>query len=254
MRRLIRTASRLVLPSVAMPEIDNDGRRLFLGAAAASGLYFALPGRFADELTPTVRMTEGPFFPDKLPLDTDNDLLILNDKLTPAVGEIVHLTGRVLSRTGQPMRNALVEIWQVDSKGSYLHSQGDGGNGRDGNFQGYGRFLTDLEGRYYFRTIKPVPYSVGGTFRTPHIHVKVTRGETQMIATQLMFRGDADNDRDGPLQSIRDPKLRDTVLTDYVPVPNSKLGELQAGFDIVIGRTLEEMEDHTLAAPNGKRG
>ncbi len=254
MRRFIHSASRLVLPAETPSGLDTNGRRLFLGAAAATSLYFVTPGRFAEELTPTVKMTEGPFFPDKLPLDTDNDLIILNDELTPAVGEIVHLTGRILSRTGQPLRNTLVEIWQVDNRGSYLHSQGDGGKGRDGNFQGYGRFLTDLEGRYYFRTIKPVNYIVGNTFRTPHIHLKVSRGETELLATQLMIRGEADNERDGLLQAIGDPKLRETVLADFVPLPDSKIGELKAGFDVVIGRTLEEMEDHTLAPRDRRSG
>ena len=70
----------------------------------------ATPGLFADELTKTARQTEGPFYPNKLPLDTDNDLLRINDSLTPAVGKITHLTGRVLSTSGAPIRNAIVEI------------------------------------------------------------------------------------------------------------------------------------------------
>ena len=68
---------------------------------------------------------EGPFYPDKLPLDTDNDLLIINDGITPAVGEITHLTGRILDAKGNPVRNALVEIWQCDSNGAYLHTGSD---------------------------------------------------------------------------------------------------------------------------------
>src|SRR5688572_22002636 len=103
--------------------IHLPNRRLFLSAAAATAAYFTTPGLFADELVATVRQTEGPFFPDKMPLDTDNDLLILNDAMTPAVGEITHLTGRVLDIRGNPLRNAVVEIWQCDSQGAYLHSQ-----------------------------------------------------------------------------------------------------------------------------------
>ena len=146
--------------------------QLGLGAAAfaTSGLFAR--GAFAEELTRTPSQTEGPFYPDKLPLDTDNDLLIINDAITPAVGEVTHLTGRVLDAKGNPVRSALVEIWQCDSSGVYLHSR-SGGNvdKKDKHFQGYGRFLTGSDGGYYFRTIKPVPYPG----RTPHIHVKVTQ-------------------------------------------------------------------------------
>src|SRR5947199_10499937 len=80
---------------------------LVLGASA----YF-VPGALAEELARTPRMTEGPFYPPKLPLDTDNDLLVINDAITPAVGEVTHLTGRVLGPSGEPILNAVVEIWQ----------------------------------------------------------------------------------------------------------------------------------------------
>ena len=90
---------------------------LGLGAAA-----FATPGAFADELVRTPSQTEGPFYPDKLPLDTDNDLLVINDGITPAVGEVTFVSGRILDAKGDPVRNAVVEILQCDSNGAYLHS------------------------------------------------------------------------------------------------------------------------------------
>ena len=145
-------------------------RRGFLLGVAGGAALFTTRGLFAQALTQTAALTEGPFYPDKLPLDTDNDLLIINDSITPAVGEITYLTGRILSSTGEPLRNTFVEIWQVDAKASYLHTGGHGPAGPDANFQGYGRFLTDSTGQYTFRTVKPVPYSLGGTFRAPHIH------------------------------------------------------------------------------------
>src|SRR6059036_2218958 len=119
-------------------------RRQFLSrsllSAAAFGAAGALPRwAFAEELTRTPRQTEGPFYPDHLPLDTDNDLIIVNDALTPASGEVTHLSGRVLDSRGDPIRNVLVEIWQVDNNGVYLHS-GDKHAKRDPNFQGFGRF------------------------------------------------------------------------------------------------------------------
>src|SRR5688572_28933476 len=131
-------------------------RRGFLaGLGLAAGL-FAVPGAFAEELTRTPEQTEGPFYPDKLPLDTDNDLLVINDGITPAVGEVTWLSGRILDAKGDPIRNAVVEIWQVDNKGAYIHTGSDNGDRRDKNFQGFGRFLTGSTGEYLFRTIKPV--------------------------------------------------------------------------------------------------
>src|SRR6266550_3868016 len=107
-------------------------RRIFLGGLSLGALAFAAPGAFADELTKTPKQTEGPFYPDNLPLDTDNDLIIVNDGTTPAVGDITHLSGRILDARGEPIRNAMVEIWQVDNKGVYLHSK-DTHAGRDKN-------------------------------------------------------------------------------------------------------------------------
>src|SRR5436190_4862691 len=88
--------------------------------------WFTTPGLFAEELARTPRLTEGPFYPDKLPLDTDNDLIIVNNSATPALGEVTHLTGKVLSQAGEPIRDAVVEIWQVDHKGVYLRSRDSG--------------------------------------------------------------------------------------------------------------------------------
>ncbi len=92
-------------------------RRTFFRSSAAFGaLAFTVPGLFAEELSKTPRVTEGPFYPDKLPLDTDNDLLIINDGITPAVGEITHLSGKIFGIDGKPIQNATIEIWQVDGK------------------------------------------------------------------------------------------------------------------------------------------
>src|SRR5437773_4142188 len=139
-------------PMIVSP-IRPQPRRDFLRHAALGSLLFAAPGVFA-ELVRTPRQTEGPFYPDHLPLDTDNDLITVNDSLTPAVGEITHLSGRILDLKGNPVRNALVEIWQVDGKGVYLHTGDSGRRKRDANFQGFGRFLTSSSGEYYFRTVK----------------------------------------------------------------------------------------------------
>src|SRR5437016_3018510 len=111
--------------------LSSCTRRGFLGGMALGAVAFTSPGAFAEELLRTPAQTEGPFYPDKLPLDTDNDLLILNDAITPAVGTITHLTGKILDARGEPIRNAAVEIWQCDANGVYLHSRSDNGNNRD---------------------------------------------------------------------------------------------------------------------------
>src|SRR5437773_6719727 len=156
-------------------------RNFLVGSLALGGVTLLAPGVFAEELARTPRLTEGPFYPDRLPLDTDNDLVIVNNSITPAVGQITHLTGRVLGVNGSPIRDAVVEIWQVDNRGVYLHSADSGRRQRDTNFQGFGRCTTGTNGAYRFRTIKPVPY----TGRTPHIHVKVKKGTRELLTTQI---------------------------------------------------------------------
>lgn len=223
-------------------------RRHFLRYSSFAAAALATPGLFAEELVQTPSIGEGPFYPDKLPLDTDNDLIILNDSITPAVGEITHLSGRILSKTGQPIRNAFVEIWQVDHHGVYLHSGSNSAANRDSNFQGYGRFLTDSTGQYYFRTIKPVAYPG----RTPHIHFGVSRNGKRIFTTQMLIHGEKQNLKDGLFQRIRDPFQRESVQAKFKPMPDSKIGELAANFDIVLGVTPDEKELDEIQGGIGK--
>lgn len=214
-------------------------RRAFLrGAAIGVAGYsvarlFEVPGLFADELTLTPRQTEGPFYPDHLPLDSDNDLLIVGDHTTPAVGQITHLGGRLLTPGGEPIRGAVVEIWQVDSRGVYLHSSSSSRAPRDQNFQGFGAFVTGSTGEYRFRTIKPVRYPG----RTPHIHFAVKMKGREKWTTQCYVSGEPQNEQDSVLRGIRDPRARQSVIVDFAPVSGSRIGELSARFDIVPGFT-----------------
>jgi protocatechuate 3,4-dioxygenase, beta subunit len=205
-------------------------RRGFIGSLVMGAALFTVPGRFAEELVRTPRQTEGPFYPDKLPLDTDNDLLIINDSITPAVGEVTWLSGRILNARGEPVRNALVEIWQVDNNGAYLHSRSGNREKYDTNFQGFGRFTTGSTGEYSFRTIKPVRYPG----RTPHIHFAVKIKGSETFTTQCYIQGEPGNERDGILRGIRDPQARASVIVPFTPVKGSRIGELAARFDIVL--------------------
>jgi protocatechuate 3,4-dioxygenase beta subunit len=195
-------------------------------------------GACAEALIETAAQMEGPFYPDKLPLDTDNDLLIVNDQLTPAVGQVTYLSGRVLDLRGNPVRNAIVEIWQVDGKGVYLHSKSDSAAKRDANFQGFGRFLTGSRGEYCFRTVKPVPYPG----RTPHIHVIVKKGEKRLLTTQFYVRGEKGNEADMLYRGLADQKARDSITLDFAALKGSKIGELEARGDIVLGLAPDEGE------------
>lgn len=203
-------------------------------AGFAASPFFSVPGLFAEELTKTPPQTEGPFYPDKLPLDTDNDLLVINDGITPAVGTITYLGGRVLTPAGTPVRNATVEIWQADKNGVYIHSADAKRGGQDSNFQGFGRFLTNSKGEYFFRTIKPVPYGP----RTPHIHFAVYTGGKRVLTTQLYMEGEPQNQRDGIFTGLGESQKLCTAK--FNPLENSKIGELNCSWDIVIGSTPEQ--------------
>src|ERR671925_201416 len=98
--------------SVMKDSVLISSRRHLLRAIVLGAAAFSVPGAFAEELMRTPRQTEGPFYPNHLPLDTDNDLLIINDAITPAIGEVTHLSGRLLDAKGDPIKNALIEIWQ----------------------------------------------------------------------------------------------------------------------------------------------
>jgi len=223
-------------------------RRQFVQTATATSLFYTTAGLFAEQLQPSAQMGEGPFYPDRLPLDTDNDLLIINDSITPAVGTITHLRGTVRDTKGSPLRNAFVEIWQVDNSGSYIHSQSSNKAKSDKNFQGYGRFMTSSSGEYYFRTIKPVAYPG----RTPHIHIAVSTNGKRIFTSQILEKGNRSNETDGLYRRVPDPKLRETFLAEYKPVKNCPLGSVDAGFNVVLGHTVEENEDGTIKGAIGK--
>jgi protocatechuate 3,4-dioxygenase beta subunit len=227
--------------------VRRPTRRDFLSSGLALAAALAARGAFADELIRTPRLTEGPFYPDRLPLDTDNDLIIVNDAITPAVGEITHLTGRVLDASGGPLRGLTVEIWQCDANQVYLHTSDSEvkRDQRDRNFQGFGRFTTGSSGQYYFRTIKPVPYPGRPA---PHIHVKVKRGDRELLTTQMLIRGHAGNARDNVAGATRDLIDRELIMVDFKPIAGSKIGELAAHFEIVLGRTPDES-----TFPTGRR-
>jgi len=213
-----------------------SSRRRFFKQAAAAGvgsLLLNVPGAFAEQLVATPEQTEGPYYPPTLPLDTDNDLVIINSNLTSAVGQITYISGRILNRSGEPVRNAYMEIWHADNSGAYIHPSSIGYATRDQNFQGFGRFLTSSSGEYLFRTIKPGLY----TGRTRHIHFKVKVAGQPTLTSQLYILGEPQNTGDSVLTGIRDAAARSSVIVPFVPIENSTVGALAAKFDIVLSVT-----------------
>ena len=227
-------------PPQLSPRVFTITRRRFVRTAGLAAGLFVVPGAFAEELMRaplrrTAWVTEGPSYPEKLPLDSDNDLIIVSDSITPAVGEITHVAGRILDSRGDPIKNAVVEIWQVDHNATYLAEPGRRA-GFDPHFQGFGRFQAGSSGEYRFRTIKPIVYP--GRL-APHIHFKIKAPGRDPWTTQLYIKGYPNNQRDGIYRGIGDAKAQESVTMEFSPMKDSHIGELTAKFDIVLSFTAE---------------
>ena len=164
-------------------------RRIVAAALAAPACWLGARAEAAAAGRPTPAQTEGPFYPVAFPADADHDLL-RNGALDYPEGQPVWLEGTVTNLAGRPLAGAQVEIWQCDHAGHY-HHPGDGDQA-DRRFQGFGRVIVGNDGRYRFRTIRPMPYSG----RTPHIHLKVRLGTRELLTTQVYVAGDPGNPHD----------------------------------------------------------
>lgn len=199
-------------------------RGLLIGSAASLAAPAWLTPALAQPAgrTPTPSQTEGPFYPVSLPADSDADLL-RNGQARYGAGQPAWVDGTVVDLAGVPVQGAVVEIWQCDAAGHY-HHPGDGGRA-DPAFQGFGRVVVDRDGRYRFRTIRPVQY--GG--RTPHIHVKVRLDRVELLTTQLYVQGDPGNERDFLWRRLSEP-ARAAITVPFVSASDG----IRATFPIVV--------------------
>ena len=171
----------------------------------------------------------GPFYPVTLAPDTTGDLTANGAK-----GQILYVTGRVLSTAGEPVVGARVEIWQANAVGRYRHPNDDSTHPLDPAFNGYALLTTGADGSYRLKTIRPASYETSpGNFRPAHLHFTVT-SQREQLTTQMYFEGDAHNATDPFLQSARRKEM--LVVTPTAPLADMDPGSEHVQFDIVLMR------------------
>jgi len=177
----------------------------------------------------------------------DHDLKRQNEG--EPLGERMILTGQVLDGDGRPVRNSLVELWQANAAGRYVHAGDRHPAPLDPNFTGAGRCLTDDEGRYRFVTVKPGAYpwkNHDNAWRPAHIHLSLFgQAFRSRLITQMYFPGDPLFDQDPIFQSVRDPKAQQRLISSFDMETTEPEWALGYKFDIVLeGRNAKPMENH----------
>ena len=175
----------------------------------------------------TPSQAEGPYYPVEKPAERDNDLVVLEDAGRTAAGEILVFGGRLYDAAGMPVAGAVVEIWQTDDNGAYLHPRDPDSWRRDVNFQSYGEAVTGEDGGYSFRTIMPGSYAP----RPRHIHVKVRLGEQELLTTQFYFSNDPEVTADRIFAGAADDgKALIMVVEEGLDAAGNSILTRQAGY------------------------
>ena len=166
-------------------------------------------------LPKTLTERTGPVFGHSLVRKNDNDLTAQHEG--DPLGERIFVHGRVLDEDGRPVRGALVEIWQANAAGRYRHKVDDHDAPLDPNFTGAGRILTDDNGYYFFKTIKPGAYPWGNHYnawRPAHIHFSLFgSGILSRLVTQMYFPGDPLQPLDPIFNSVPDEAARKRLIS-----------------------------------------
>ncbi len=151
----------------------------------------------------TASQTVGPFFHNALIRDGENIMVSEQTR-----GELIWLRGQVFDGEGQPIPDAMLEIWQADAAGIFKHESDPQHAQADPNFAGFGRSGTDVNGAYWFRTIKP-----GARDTTPHINVRLfMRGLLIHLVTRIYFNDQTTNSSD-PVLNALDPQRRKSLIS-----------------------------------------
>lgn len=176
----------------------------------------------------TPSQAEGPYYPLQKPDDRDSDLTRVPGGAAQPAGQRLWLQGRVYDRNGQPMAGVLVEIWQTDDQGIYLHPGDANTARRDPNFQFYGEALTAADGSYSFLTIVPGEYEP----RPRHIHVKIKRDGRELLTTQFYFPDDLAASADDIFASAGD--AANALLVALQPASDEQGALLLGERDVVL--------------------
>lgn len=197
------------------------------------------PQYAAISLDQTVSEITGPVFGHTDIDAIDNDLLMNFARPGESpVGERIIVHGRVLDENARPVPNTLVEIWQANASGRYRHKKDSYLGALDPNFGGCGRTLTDDQGYYFFRTVKPGAYpwrNWVNDWRPAHIHVSVFgSGFTQRLITQMYFEGDPLIAKCPIVATIPDPAAVDLLIARLDMNATVPLDSIAYRFDIVL--------------------
>jgi len=194
------------------------------------------PSRPPIVLPQTLSEITGPLFGHETITETDHDLT--RQHAGEPLGQRIVVSGRVLDGEGRPVANSLIEVWQANAAGRYLHPKDDHPAPLDPNFSGGGRTLTDAGGNYRFVTVKPGAYpwrNHHNAWRPAHIHFSlfgpafVTR-----LITQMYFPGDPLFAYDPILQSIPDEKAQQRLISKFDIESTVPDWALAFRFDIVL--------------------
>jgi protocatechuate 3,4-dioxygenase beta subunit len=180
----------------------------------------------------------------------DNDLILNYAKSGEPIGERTIVHGRVLDENGRPVPHTLVEVWQANAGGRYRHKNDTYLAPIDPNFGGCGRMVTDADGYYQFRTVKPGAYPFRNSvnsWRPAHIHFSLFgTGFAQRLVTQMYFEGDPLIAKDAILATIPDPAARQRLVADLDLNHAIPLDSLAYRFDIVLRGTRQTLFENKL--------
>jgi protocatechuate 3,4-dioxygenase beta subunit len=155
-----------------------------------------------------------------------------------AVGQLIRVTGRVTDEDGSPVSGVVMELWQANSAGKYIHEMDDHIAPIDPNFSGQGRLVTDEDGRYDVLTVKPGAYPVkyhGRWWRPPHIHFSIL-GTSWMnrFITQIFFPGEPLNEQDLLLNGVPSADVRDRLIFEQTGTVMGDLSYISFQRDFVL--------------------